>query len=463
MKLSDGPNGARGGTFDHGKPAACFPACVSLAASRDSELAVRIGKGLTEDATTNGVRLLLGPTVCLHRHPTGGRNFESFSEDPFLTGKLASKYIEGLQSKGIGAAVKHFAANEQETHRFTIDTHVSKRALREILLKPFEIAVKAADPWAIMTSYNLLMLNGSYVDENKHILTGLLREQWGGFQGLIMSDWGSVHSTSASLNAGHDLEMPGPGYYRTPAKIAHAMQVGELNEETLDDRVMAVLKLLDRAGCFQNPSIPPESSIDRPEHRQLIRQAGADGMMLLKNSGILPLKEKELKSIALLGFAKEYLGHGGWSAAVNSQRKITPFEAFQEALKGDVELRYAEGARTWRIFPPLQKHVYDDEQQPGHTMRVFSSDSPEQCTTSRIYKLWHISSKSQRKHYISFNSMGNPAVYINDEKVFEDMRPTADLMAFILGVAVEEQDRYDFVAGQEFGWSRSQLATRHFH
>ncbi|KAK9489075.1 glycosyl hydrolase family 3 N terminal domain-containing protein [Lipomyces doorenjongii] len=415
MKLSDGPNGARGGTFDHGKPAAC----VSLAASWDSELAVRIGKGMAEDATTNGVRLLLGPTVCLHRRPTGGRNFESFSEDPFLTGKLASKYIEGLQSKGIGAAVKHFAANEQETHRFTIDRHVSERALREIYLKPFEIAVKAADPWAIMTSYNLL--NGSYVDENKHLLTGLLREQWGGFQGLIMSDWGSVHSTSASLNAGHDLEMPGPGYYTR--------------------RRLPILCRLSR--LFPEPIIPPESSIDRPEHRQLIRQAGADGMVLLKNSGILPLKENELKSIALLGFAKEYLGHGGGSAAVNSQRKITPFKAFPEALKGDVELRYAEGARTWRIFPPLQK--YDDEKQPGHTMRVFSSDSPEQCTTSRIYKLWYQSVGVPGIKRITVTGTFRPRAsasiisvsirwetqrfILNDEKVFEDMRPTADLIA----------------------------------
>lgn len=156
LKVSDGPNGARGSQFQGGVTSACFQASVSLAASFDPELACNTGRALGQETKTKGAHVLLGPTVCPHRDPRGGRNFESFSEDPLLGGDLASEYIKGLQSEGVGATVKHYAANEQETRRFTIDAQVSQRALREVYLKPFEIAVKKADPWAIMTSYNLV-------------------------------------------------------------------------------------------------------------------------------------------------------------------------------------------------------------------------------------------------------------------------------------------------------------------
>ncbi|KPI37717.1 Beta-glucosidase B [Cyphellophora attinorum] len=286
LKVSDGPNGARGEAFKGGVKSACFPACVSLAATFDKGLARHIGKALAEETRTKGATVLLGPTVCPHRDPRGGRNFESFSEDPLLAGELAAEYINGLQAEGVGATIKHYAANESETKRFTIDAEVSARALREIYLKPFEIAVKKSDPWALMTSYNLV--NGTHADSNEFLIRKVLREEWG-FKGLIMSDWGGVNSTAESLNAGHDLEMPGPASWRTVAKVAEAIKKGKLTEATLNGRVKKVLELLERTGKFDDPTIPEEKAVDKASHRELIRRAGAEGMVLLKNEAMFCL------------------------------------------------------------------------------------------------------------------------------------------------------------------------------
>lgn len=195
-QVTDGPNGARGEGFVGAKTSACFPASVSLAATFNNELARQIGVALAEETHTKNAHVLLGPTTCLHRSPLGGRNFESFSEDPFLSGELATEYVLGLQSKHIGATIKHFVANEQETRRFTVDTIVSERALRELYLRPFEMVVKNAGPWAVMTCYN--KVNGRYTDDQSTFIQDILRSQWG-FKGLIMTDWGSA---SEAVGAG---------------------------------------------------------------------------------------------------------------------------------------------------------------------------------------------------------------------------------------------------------------------
>ena len=207
LKYSDGSNGARGGAFVGVLSSACFPAGVCLAATFDRDLARPIGKALAEGTRTKGTSVLLGPTVCPHRDPRGGRNFESFSEDPLLAGELASEYILGLQENGVGVTIKHFAVNERETKRFAMNAQVSQRALREIYLKSFEIAVKRSKPWALTISYNLV--NGGLADMQQDLIIGILRKEWE-FDGLVMSDWGGNNSTAESLNAGLDLEMPGP-------------------------------------------------------------------------------------------------------------------------------------------------------------------------------------------------------------------------------------------------------------
>ncbi|KAH7112488.1 family 3 glycoside hydrolase [Dendryphion nanum] len=463
LKVSDGPNGARGENFENGVTSACFPASVSLAATFNGELAGRIGKGLGQETKTKGARVLLGPTICPHRHPTGGRNFESFSEDPLLAGRLAAEYINGLQSENVGATVKHFAVNEQESNRFTIDAHVAERALREIYLKPFEIAIKNSKPWSVMTSYNLV--NGTHADMSKYLLIDVLRKQWG-YEGHVMSDWGGTNSVADSLNAGHDLEMPGPAIQRTPENIRKALKSGELSMETLDARVLANLKLLQQCGCFDDASIPPEQALDLLEHRALIRQAGAEGCVLLKNdNNILPLQKSNLRSIGMIGLAKQFLGHGGGSAAVNAHRKITAYEGFEEAVGDSVQLNYAEGARIWRSLPALSEGVTNLENKPGFSVNCYNDKgesagikeipgssfrSFEDRNVTRVTISGTYTPTVTGRHYISFATAGNTKVFINDDLVWNIEGKSADIMALLLGVAKEDQQRYDFVAGQQY-------------
>ncbi|KAJ4174130.1 hypothetical protein NW754_004545 [Fusarium falciforme] len=260
LKTSDGPNGARGETFAGGTTAACFPAASSVASTFDVDLARKIGVGLGEETLTKGARCLLGPTVCTHRHPLGGRNFESFSEDPYLAGKMASQNVQGIQSTGVSATVKHYAVNEQETQRLSVDTIVGERALREIYLKPFEIAVKEAKPGAIMTAYN--KVNGIHADSQPFLLQKVLRGDWG-WDGLVMSDWGGVNSTAGALNAGLDLEMPGPTRWRKVDQVLEAIKEGKVTEQVIDDRALHILNFLERENCFKNPEIPKEQAINK--------------------------------------------------------------------------------------------------------------------------------------------------------------------------------------------------------
>ncbi|KAL4867185.1 hypothetical protein BDV12DRAFT_123088 [Aspergillus spectabilis] len=462
LKMSDGPNGARGEHFFGGKTSACFPASVSLAASWDAELVQAVGHALAEDTKSKGAKLLLGPTVCPHRHPLGGRNFESFSEDPFLAGSLAAEYIKGLQGNGIGAVIKHYAANEQETLRNTIDVRVSERALREIYLRPFEIAVKESRPFGVMTAYN--SVNGAHADMNEFLLKKVLRQEWG-FDGLVMSDWGGTNSTTGSLNAGLDLEMPGPPVHRAMSLVESALEKGEITMETINERVSHVLECVSKTGCFENPTTAPEEAIDLPEHRALIRRAGADGIVLVQNTNnILPLLPGKHKSIALLGLAKEYLGHGGGSAAVNSHHKATPFDALTEALGGSCDLEYAEGARILRSLSPLSADVHTGDGQPGfHVEITFADSTPRKSLVSPAAVFQHIELRNiasavmtgvytpaeSGAHYISFNIFGSATVYINDEVVLEKSN-SSDLMGSLLGACTAATIQHEFNQGKEY-------------
>src|SRR5205814_2565667 len=234
LKMTDGPNGARGaGGFTGGVKAACFPAGISLASTWNTDLVERVGQGLAREAKLKGAQVLLAPTVNIQRSPLGGRNFECFSEDPYLTARLAVAYIHGLQREGVGASIKHYVCNDQEFERFTISAEVRERALREIYLQPFQTAVREAQPWTIMASYNLV--NGVPVSENAYLLTEILRHEWG-YEGVVVSDWFmSVKSTAASVNAGLDLEMPSPKW--RGEQLLEAVRRGEVTEATLDTSV----------------------------------------------------------------------------------------------------------------------------------------------------------------------------------------------------------------------------------
>ncbi|KAL7272907.1 hypothetical protein RUND412_004259 [Rhizina undulata] len=355
IKCTDGPSGARGQFFSGGTKAAFFPSAISLAATFNTKLLHSIGHALGAEAQTKKAQVLLGPTACNHRSPLGGRNFESYSEDPYLSGKMASAVIAGIQDMGVAATMKHFVANEQETKRFSVDEKIDERALREIYLKPFEIAVREADPWALMSSYN--KINGEHADSHSITLHKVLRNEWN-YDGLVVSDWGGTNSTIESIKAGLDLEMPGPTRHRgktlleatkthNDPELIHAIRTGARH----------VLELIAKTGRWGRFREDPEEAVDRPEHRELIRKAGAEGIVLLKNTtGILPLNAKKIKKVAWIGpNANEIVAGGGGSANLNPHYLTNPLTSFREAVaEAGIEVGYENGCRTekWvRLFP----------------------------------------------------------------------------------------------------------------
>ncbi len=352
LKVTDGPNGARGGgNFVNGVKAACFPVGISLASTWNTELVTRVGQALAQEARSKGAQVLLAPTVNIHRTPLSGRNFECYSEDPYLTARMAVAYITGVQSRGIGATVKHYICNDSEFQRNSISSEVGERALREIYLPPFKAAIEEARSWAIMASYN--KVNGTFASENATTLTEILRKEMK-FDGLVMSDWFGTQSTAPSVNAGLDLEMPGPPLWRGE-KLLHAVEMGEVQEATIDERVRAVLHLLLKAGKFEQREEKDEQAIDHPEHRAIAREAAAEGIVLLKNErSVLPLQREQLTSLAIIGpNAKTARIMGGGSAQVNAHYAITPFDGIVAKLDERVKVGYELGCSNDKLLPLL--------------------------------------------------------------------------------------------------------------
>ncbi len=335
--LTDGPHGVRlsPDVNSIGKtslPATCFPTASCLAATWDRALIRQVGEALGAEARALGVGVLLGPGINMKRDPRCGRNFEYYAEDPFLAGELAASFIQGVQSQGVGTSLKHFAVNNQETERFRIDALVDERTLREIYLTAFETAVKIGQPWTVMCAYN--KVNGTYCSEHRQLLTEILKQEWG-FEGLVVSDWGAVHDRVKSLQGGLDLEMPGPQPRRTQAVI-EAVKSGSLDEAVLDEAVRRILRIVFRAA-----ETPKGGAFDIAGHHALARRVAAEGMVLLKNNGILPLQQP--RRIAVIGrSAKEPYFQGGGSSHINPTQVDIPFDELQK-LAGDAKLSYCEG------------------------------------------------------------------------------------------------------------------------
>jgi beta-glucosidase len=352
IKVTDGPNGARGGgALVGGVRAACFPVGISLASTWNTALLEQVGQALAEEAQSKGARVLLAPTVNSHRSTQNGRNFECYSEDPYLSAQLAVAYIRGLQSKGVGATVKHYVGNESEFERMTMSSEIDERTLREIYVPPFEAAVKDAHVWAVMSAYN--KVNGTYAGDHPMLLRGVLKDEWG-FDGVVMSDWFAGHSVT-SVEAGLDLEMPGPTRERGK-KLVEAVRSGKVSADAVRESARRILRLIARVGAFDDPTIAEEQAIDRPEHRALIRQAGAEGIVLLKNDGVLPLDPTALKKIAIIGpNAKTAQIMGGGSAQVNAHYRISPFEGISAQVEEGVEIDYELGCTNHKLLPLLRE------------------------------------------------------------------------------------------------------------
>ncbi len=341
VMLTDGPHGLRKqvGASDHvgladSLPATCFPTAAGLAATWDPDLLEEVGAALGREARAADVAMLLGPGLNLKRHPRGGRNFEYLSEDPHLSGVLAAALVRGIQSQGVAACPKHYAANNQETSRMVLDTLIDERTLRELYLRGFEIVVERSAPAAIMTAYNLV--NGQYASDSTHLLRDVLRGEWG-FDGLVVSDWGGANDLVAGLAAGMDLEMPG-GASTFDAEIAAAIADGRLAEADLDRAAVRVVELA--LGWEQLRAQDPAPTPDFDAHHALARRAAAAGTVLLANDGLLPLPATG--TLAVIGaFASEPRYQGAGSSKVNPTRVDTLLDAL--TAQGGVEVRHAPG------------------------------------------------------------------------------------------------------------------------
>ncbi len=339
VMVSDGPHGLRkqDDTGDHlgindSIRAVCFPAACATAASFDRDLIREIGEAIGDSCQHEKLAVVLGPAVNIKRSPLCGRNFEYFSEDPYLAGQAAAAYIQGVQSRDVGTSIKHFAANNQEHRRMSSSSDVDERTLREIYLAPFETAVKEAKPWTVMCSYN--RLNGVYASEHPWLLTEVLRDEWG-FDGFVMSDWGAVSDRVKGVQAGLELEMPASGGVND-RKIVAAVRAGELDEKVLDRACERILNIVYRYLETARPDTP----WDMEAQHRLSVSAAADSMVLLKNeSGVLPLRHGA--SVAFIGeFARRPRFQGGGSSHIHSFKTVSAMEAADEGVT------YAQGYRV---------------------------------------------------------------------------------------------------------------------
>lgn len=337
MVASDGPHGVRRVPNVHemgseSLPATCFPTASCLASTWDVDLIRTMGEALAEECIALNVDVLLGPGANMKRSPLCGRNFEYFSEDPYLAGELAASFINGVQSKGVGTSLKHYAANNQEFQRFSISAEVDMRTLHEIYLVAFEKAVKQAQPWTVMCAYN--KVNGTFASQHDYLLNKVLKDDWG-FKGLVVSDWGAVRDRVAALKCGLDWEMPGPQDRRVK-DVLEAVKSGELDEAILDESVRRILRIV-----FMASETPKGGEFDIEVHHKLAHLIAAEGMILLKNDGILPLKDQQ--HIAVIGRSAQHAHfQGGGSSHINPTKVAVPFTELQSHA-GDAELSYAEG------------------------------------------------------------------------------------------------------------------------
>ncbi len=346
MKMTDGPNGARGDSMASGTPAVCIPAAVSLAATFDVDLVGELGCLLGRETARKQAQLLLAPTINIARHPIGGRNFECFGEDPFLTSRLGVAYIDGVQSQGVGACAKHFVANDVEYRRMTASSEVDERTLREVYLAPFEAAVEHG-VWSLMAAYP--KLNQTFCTESEWLLTEVLRDDWG-FEGLVVSDWGATHHRSRPVVAGLDIEMPGPPI-ALGANLRAAVDAGEVAEADIDRSALRVIEFVIRAGRLGQMTEGPEVFDDVPDERSLVRTAAADGMVLARNTGLLPLAVDQITSLAVIGpNADPGVIFGGGSATVRAPHVVSPLAGLVETFAG-ASVEHGIGCLTHRYLP----------------------------------------------------------------------------------------------------------------
>ncbi|CUM48753.1 uncharacterized protein AC631_00343 [Debaryomyces fabryi] len=378
LRFSDGPNGLRGTKFFDSVPSACFPCGTALAATFDKDLLFEAGRLMGDEAKHKGAHVVLGPTINIQRGPLGGRGFESFSEDAHLTGQSAASIINGIQDKGIAATIKHFVCNDLEDQRNSSNSVLTERALREIYLEPFRIAIKHSNPVALMTAYN--KVNGEHVSQSERLIQDILRKEWG-WEGTTMSDWYGTYTSKEAIENGLDIEMPGPSIFRNTTEVAAMVTSKELHIKKIDERVKNVLKLIKYALKSGIPGNAPETSNgNTPETAALLRKIAHDSVVVLKNDdNILPLSKDD--KIAVIGPNAKYAAYcGGGSAALRAYYTTTPFDSISKKLNNEPE--YTIGAYGHRLLPALGPQLINPKTgKAGYNLKFYlEPNSPSKRT-----------------------------------------------------------------------------------
>jgi len=370
LKMADGPLGVR----NYG-PATTMAGGVALAATWDPQLAVRVGTEIGRDARAKGVNFLLGPGVNIYRAPMNGRNFEYLGEDPFLASRIAVGYIDGVQSQGVSATIKHFMGNNSEFDRHNTDDQIDERTMRELYLPVFEAAVKEAHVGAVMDSYNLT--NGEHMTQNTMLDTDILKKEWG-FQGVLMSDWDATYDGVAAANAGLDLEMPS-GKFMNRLTLVPALQQGLITQATIDDKVRRILRDAVRFGWLDRDQLDPSIPRYNQQGREAALQAAREGMVLLKNDGgLLPLNKSAVHSVAIIGpDAYPAVPDGGGSAHVEPFHAISFLEGISNYVGPDTKVYSARGVPpVSELAAATQFSITPDGSEPGLRGDFFSTPEP---------------------------------------------------------------------------------------
>ncbi|MBQ0881288.1 glycoside hydrolase family 3 protein [Streptomyces sp. RT42] len=459
LVMSDGPIGVRGVRWTADDPSVALPSPTALAASWDPDLARRAGVLLAQEARRKGVHVLLAPTVNLHRSPLGGRHFEAYSEDPYLTGRIGTGYVAGVQSGGVATTVKHFVANDAETDRFTVNNLVSERALHELYLAPFEAIVAGARPWGVMTAYN--SVNGPTMTEHRHLVQEVLRGAWG-FDGFNVSDWMAARSTTGALRGGLDVAMPGPGTVYGEA-LARAVRAGEVTEAEVDAAVRNVLRLAARVGVLDGaePAVTePPATVDGPA---LAREIARRSFVLVRNErAALPLRSG---TVALIGAAaRDARVLGGGSATVFPARVVSPLDGLTAALP-EGSLTYAVGAdpntelavadrgfELRAVCRDADGQVIGTGSAPNGHIQWMGSDLPEGVTHDRLHSVELTGTFTPREsgpHTFGIKGVGAFTLTVDGTTHYDDVqRPAKDDPFLSFFGAPEPRAQVDLTAGE---------------
>ncbi|MET9519004.1 glycoside hydrolase family 3 C-terminal domain-containing protein [Streptomyces sp. NPDC002994] len=443
LVMSDGPVGVRGVRWTADDPSIALPSPTALAATWDPELARRAGRLLAQEARRKDVHVLLAPTVNLHRSPLGGRHFECYSEDPYLTGEIGSGYVNGVQDGGVGTTVKHFVANDAETDRFTVDNIITSRPLRELYLAPFEAIVKNAHPWGIMAAYN--QVNGVTMTEHRYLQNEVLRGEWG-FDGYIVSDWMAARSTTGDIEGGLDVAMPGPTTVYGDA-LAGAVRAGKVDEAVVDDAVRNVLRLAARVGILEGAPPVVTELPETVDGQALAREVARRAFVLVRNevrneNRVLPIDPAQTRKLALIGAAaRDARVLGGGSATVFPERVVAPLDGLAAALP-DATLTYAVGAYPSDELSPADKGfalhavcrdaagaVIGRRSLPGGQVQWIGDDLPDGVTYGKLHSVevkGTFTPRESGEHAFGTRGLGAFTLTVAGEVLYEGVQAMSD-------------------------------------